>query len=217
MVTDWEGLFRSTCRKDNNKALHMARVFMTQAQNTPAVQRTEPQRLALREWTYLDWFMPVPCKGKEHVVPKTSGCQMATLSGQSADSPTDLAATSATKPPLPLFPELPPPHDDGWQPRHAEDVQLNMPMLWDGPEMWAMWIDQHLDKCPRGIVVMPDGHISMRGICGMQLIKRCNPQPEAAERQQTQYVFLAAQLFVSPSTYWHALQRLHLTIVPSRL
>jgi hypothetical protein len=29
-------------------------------------------------------------------------------------------------------------------------------------------------------------------------------------------VFLAAQLFTSPSTYWHVLQRLRLTIVPSQ-
>jgi hypothetical protein len=32
MVADWEGLFRSTHRKDNNKALHMAQAFVTQAQ-----------------------------------------------------------------------------------------------------------------------------------------------------------------------------------------
>jgi len=47
---------------------------------------------------------------------------------------------------------------------HQEDVQLNMPKLRDTPEMWAMWIDQNPDKCLRGIVVMPDGHVSMRGI-----------------------------------------------------
>jgi hypothetical protein len=38
-----------------------------------------------------------------------------------------------------------------------------------------------------------------------------------AERQRTQYVFLAAQLFTSPSAYWHALWQLHLTIVPGQL
>ena len=56
-----------------------------------------------------------------------------------------------------------------------------MPMLRDGPEMWAMWIDQHPDKCPHGIVVMPDGCISMHGIHGMQLIKWHKPRPEAIE------------------------------------
>jgi len=64
MVADWEGLFRSTCQKDNNKALHMAQAFVTQAQNTLAVQWTEPQRQALKEWTYPDWFTPAPCKGE---------------------------------------------------------------------------------------------------------------------------------------------------------
>ena len=79
-----------------------------------------------------------------------------------------------------------------------------------------MWIDQHPDKCPHGIVVMPDGRISMRGIRGMQLIKRRNPRPKVAEQQRTQYLFLAAQLFASPSVYWHALQRLRVTVVPSQ-
>jgi hypothetical protein len=215
-VTDWEGLFRSTRRKDNNKALHMAQAFVTQAQNTLAVQRTEPQCQALKEWTYPDWFTPAPCKGKARAAPKKSERPLATSSGPSADSPTDLAATSAAKPQLPLFPELPPPHADGWQPRHPEDVQLNMPMLRDPPEMWAMWIDQNPDHCPRGIVVMPDGRVSMRGIQGMQLIKRRNPRCEAVEQHRTQYLFLAAQLFMSPSAYWHALRRLHLTVAPGR-
>jgi hypothetical protein len=40
-VMDWKGLLRSTHRKDNNKALHMAQVFVTQVQSTPVVQRTE--------------------------------------------------------------------------------------------------------------------------------------------------------------------------------
>jgi len=216
-VAEWEGLFRSTRRKDNNKALHMAQAFITQAQNMLAVQRTEPQHQVLKEWTYPDWFTPAPRKGKACVAPKKSKCPLATLSGHSVDGPTDLATTSATKPQLPLFLELPPPHADGWQPRHPEDVRLNMPKLWDTPEMWAMWIDQHPDKCLRGIVVMPDGHISMCGIRGMQLIKRRNPRPEAVEQHQTRYLFLAAQLFMSPSAYWHALWRLHLTIAPGRL
>ena len=145
--------------------------FVTQAQNTLAVQRTEPQHQALKEWTYPDWFIPAPRKGKARAAPKKSECPLAT----SADSPTDLAATSATKLQLPLFPELPPPHADGWQPRHPEDVRLNMPTLRDPAEMWAMWIDQNPDHCPCGIVVMPDGCVSMCGIRGMQLIKRCNP------------------------------------------
>jgi hypothetical protein len=174
-VTDWEGLFRSTRRKDNNKALHMAQAFVTQAQNTLAVQWTEPQCQALKEWTYPDWFTPAPCKGKVRMAPKKSERPLATSSGHSADSPTNLATTSAAKPQLPLFPELPPPHADGWQPRHQEDVRLNMPMLRDTPEMWAMWIDQNPDKCLCGIVVMPDGRVSMHGIRGMQLIKRRNP------------------------------------------
>jgi len=53
-VADWEGLFRSTHQKDNNKALHMAQAFVTQAQNTLAVQRTEPQHQALKDWSYPD-------------------------------------------------------------------------------------------------------------------------------------------------------------------
>jgi len=114
-------------------------------------------------------------KGKAHAVPKKSEHPLATSSGHSVDGPTDLAATSATKPPLPLFPELPPLHNDGWQPCHVEDVRLDIPKLWDGPEVWAMWIDQHPDKCLCGIVVMSDGRISMCGIRGMQLIKWCNP------------------------------------------
>jgi hypothetical protein len=193
----------------------MAQAFITQAQNMLAVQRTEPQRQVLKDWSYPDWFTPAPHKGKARAAPKKSECPLATSSGPSADSPTDLAATSAAKLQLPLFPELPPPHADGWQPRHPEDVWLNMPTLRDPAEMWAMWIDQNLDCCPRGIVVMPDGRVSMRSIRGMQLIKRCNPQREAVERHRTQYLFLAAQLFTSPSTYWHALRQLHVTVVPS--
>jgi hypothetical protein len=69
-VTDWEGLFRSTRRKDNNKALHMAQAFVTQAQNMLAVQRTEPQHQALKDWSYPEWFTPAPRKGKAHAAPK---------------------------------------------------------------------------------------------------------------------------------------------------
>ena len=153
----------------------MAQAFVTQVQNTLAVQRTEPQRQALKEWTYPDWFTPAPRKGKARAAPKKSERPLATSSGHSADGPTNLAVTSAAKLQLPLFPELPPPHADGWQLRHLEDVQLNMPMLWDPAKMWAMWIDQNPDHCPCGIVVMLDGHVSMRGIRGMQLIKWHNP------------------------------------------
>jgi hypothetical protein len=94
-VADWEGLFRSTRRKDNNKALHMAQAFVTQAQNTLVVQWTEPQCQALKEWTYPDWFTPAPRKGKACMAPKKSERLLATSSGPSADSPTDLAATPA--------------------------------------------------------------------------------------------------------------------------
>jgi len=112
-----------------------------------------------------------------------------------------------------MFPDLPPLHTDGWQPHHVDKVCLGMPMMRDVPEMWAEWIDQHPDKHPWGIVAMPDGHISMCGIHGMQLIKWCNPQAEVVEQQQTQYLFIAAQLFTSPRAYWEAIQRLHLTII----
>ena len=80
-VADWEGLFRSTCRKDNNKALHMAQAFATQAQNMLAVQWTEPQHQALKEWTYPDWFTPAPRKGKACAAPKKSERPLATSSG----------------------------------------------------------------------------------------------------------------------------------------
>jgi len=93
MVAEWEGLFRSTRQKDNNKALHMAQAFVTQAQNTLVVQQTEPQRQALKEWTYLDWFTPAPRKGKAHAAPKKSECPLATSSGHLADGPTNLATT----------------------------------------------------------------------------------------------------------------------------
>ena len=114
----------------------MAQAFVTQAQNMLVVQWTEPQRLVLKEWTYPDWFTPAPHKGKACVMPKKSEHPLATSSGHSADGPTNLAATSAAKRQLPMFTELSPPHDDGWQPRHMEDVQLDMPKLRDEPEVW---------------------------------------------------------------------------------
>jgi hypothetical protein len=124
---------------------------------------------------YPAWFMPAPRKGKEHEGPKTVGCQVAALSGQLSVNATDHTATYATALSLPMFPEFPPPHADSWQPCHGDEVHLSMPMMQDGPEMWAAWIDQHLDKHLQGIVIMPDGHVSMRGIHGMQLIKWRNP------------------------------------------
>jgi hypothetical protein len=93
-VMEWEGLFRSTRRKDNNKALHMAQAFVTQVQNTLAVQRTEPQRQVLKDWTYPEWFTPALRKGKARVAPKKSERPLATSSGPSVDSPTNLATTS---------------------------------------------------------------------------------------------------------------------------
>jgi hypothetical protein len=50
----------------------------------------------------------------------------------------------------------------------------------------------------------------------MQLIKWRNPRREAVEQHRTRYLFLAAQLFASPSAYWHALRQLHLTVAPGR-
>jgi len=58
------------------------------------VQRTEPQRQVLKDWTHLEWFTPAPRKGKARAAPKKSERLLATSSGPSADSPTDLAATS---------------------------------------------------------------------------------------------------------------------------
>jgi hypothetical protein len=137
-VVDWESLFKATCKDSNNKALHLTRAFVTQAQNTPGVQHTEPQRQALREWTYPVWLMPAPRKGKEHTGPKMVGHQVAASPGQPLVSATDLAATDTATLSLPLFLDLPPPHKDGWQPCHVDEVHLGMPMLQDVPEMWAM-------------------------------------------------------------------------------
>jgi len=216
-VADWDSLFKATRKDGSNKAVQLARAYITQAQNMPGVHRTEPQPQALREWTYPAWFMPAPRKGKERKGPKLVGRQAAAPSGQPSVKATNLATTYATALPLPMFPDLPPPHADGWQPRHGDEVRLGMPMMRDNPEMWAAWIDRHPDKCPQGIVIMPDGRVSLHGIRGMQLIKWHNPRPAVTERQQTQYVFIAAQLFALPSAYWHALRQLRLTVVPRRL
>jgi hypothetical protein len=73
---------------------------------------------------------------------------------------------STTKPLHRQFPDLPLPHADGWQPCHELKVCVGMPMMQDIPEMWAEWIDQHPDKCLRGILIKPDSHVSMRDILG---------------------------------------------------
>jgi hypothetical protein len=148
---------------------------VTQAQNMPGVQRTELHCQALREWTYPVWFHPPMCKGKERAVPKLVGCQVAASPGQPLASSPERVATSTSEPSLHLFLDLPLPHTDGWQPHHVDKVHLGMPMMQDIPEMWAEWIDQHPDKHPWGIVVMPDGCMSMHSIHGMQLIKQHNP------------------------------------------
>jgi hypothetical protein len=116
MVADWESLFKATCKDGSNKAVQLTRAYVTQVQNMPGVHHTEPQCQALREWTYPAWFTPAPRKGKECEGPKLVGCQAAAPSGQPSVKATDLAATYATALPLPMFPELPPPHADGWQP-----------------------------------------------------------------------------------------------------
>jgi len=174
-VADWEGLLRSACKKGNINALHLARAFVTQAQNMPAVRHTEPQHQVLKEWTYPMWFQLPTHKGKERAVPKPVGCQVSASPGQHSSRSPKHAATSALELLCCLFLDLPLPHEDGWQPHHELEVQISMPMMQDMHEMWAEWIDQHLDKCLRGIVVMPDSCMSMCGICGMQLIKQCNP------------------------------------------
>jgi len=148
---------------------------LLQAQSPAAPMEVDPDWPPLPPPGEFNQVTPAPRKGKARAAPKKSERPLATSSGPLADSPTDLAATSAAKPQLPLFPELPPPHADSCQLRHLEDVWLNMPMLRDPAEMWAMWIDQNPDHCPHGIVVMPDGRVSMHGIRGMQLIKRRNP------------------------------------------
>jgi len=72
-VVDWESLLKATCKEGSNKALHLAKAFVTQAQNIPGVQHTEPQHQVLREWTYPVWYTPAPCKGKEHAGPSMIG------------------------------------------------------------------------------------------------------------------------------------------------
>jgi len=170
MVADWESLLKAIRKEGSNRALQLVKAFVTQA-----------QRQALREWTYPAWYTPAPCKGKECMGPSTIGRSAVASPGRPSGSAMDLAATGAAAPSLPLFPDLPPPHEDGWQPRHVEEVQLGMPRLRDVPERWVMWIDQHPDKRPRGIVVMPDSHVSMYSIRGMQIVKWCQSRPEAAK------------------------------------
>ena len=80
-VADWESLLKATCKDGSNKVLHLVKAFITQAQNTPGVQCTEPQHQALREWTYPVWYTPAPRKGKEHAGPNMAGCQVAASPG----------------------------------------------------------------------------------------------------------------------------------------
>jgi len=80
-VTDWESLLKATRKEGSNKALHLAKAFVTQVQNMPGVQCTEPQRQALREWMYPVWYTPAPHKGKEHAGPNMIGCQVAASPG----------------------------------------------------------------------------------------------------------------------------------------
>jgi len=80
-VADWESLLKATRKDGSNKVLHLVKAFITQAQNTPGVQRTEPQHQALREWTYPVWYTPAPRKGKEHAGPNMAGCQAAASPG----------------------------------------------------------------------------------------------------------------------------------------
>jgi len=108
--------------------------------------------------------------------------------------------------PLPQLLELPPPHENGWQPHHELEEWLNMPMLRDVPNLWAEWIDQNPTKCLQGIRIKPDGHVSLRSIRRMKLIKQQNPCPKVADRNQTQYLYIATQLFVSPNAYYEAIQ-----------
>jgi hypothetical protein len=216
-VQQWEALLRTTRKMGNTNAVCTARAYVTQVQNTHAKQCTEPQRQALKEWMYPTWFEPPARKGKECAAPKTVGCQASASPGRSSSQSPERAATSAPEQSWCLFPDLPLPHKDGWQPRHEDNGCLSTPMMCDVPEMWAAWIDQHPDNRLQGIVIMPDGHVSMRSIRGMQLIKRRNPRPGVVNQQWTQYIFLATQLFASPSAYWEAIRQLRLTVANSGL
>ena len=134
-VADWESLLKATHMEGSNRVLHLTKAFVTQVQNMPGVQCTEPQCQALREWTYPAWYTPTPRKGKEHMGPSMIG-RLATASpGRPSGSTMDLATTGAAALSLLLFPDLPPPHEDGWQPHHVEEVRLSMPRLRDIPEM----------------------------------------------------------------------------------
>ena len=42
MVADWESLLNATRKEGSNRALQLAKAFITQAQNTPGMQHTEP-------------------------------------------------------------------------------------------------------------------------------------------------------------------------------
>ena len=121
-VADWESLLKATRKEGSNRALQLAKAFVTQVQNMPGVQCTEPQCQVLREWTYPVWYTPAPHKGKEHAEPSMIGHLAAALPGWPSGSATDLAATGAAALSLLLFPDLPPPHKDGWQPCHVEEV-----------------------------------------------------------------------------------------------
>jgi hypothetical protein len=81
MVADWESLLKATHKEGSNKALHLMKAFVTQAQNMPGVQHTEPQRQALREWTYPVWYTPALHKGKERVRPNMIGHPVAASPG----------------------------------------------------------------------------------------------------------------------------------------
>jgi hypothetical protein len=217
MVKQWEDLLRSTRKTGNITAVCVVRGFVTQAQNTHALQRAEPQCQALKGWTYPDWFKPPLHKGKECTVPKSNVHLALASPGQALSRSPDRTVTSALQQSQHMFPDLPPPHEDRWQPRHPDEVHVSMPRMRDVPKLWAKWIDQHLDKCPRGILIKLDGRVSMRSIHGMQLIKQRNPHPQVVERQRTQFLFMSIRLFTSPWAYWEAQQRLHMTVVNSRL
>ena len=188
--------------------------------NMPAPQCTEPQCQVLKEWMYPAWFQPATCKGKEGVAPKPTEHPVSVLPeclpSQSPECPTpsvpETTLIGGLSCPLPQFPELPPPHADGWQPCQELEECLNMPKLRDLPELWVEWIDQHLAKCPHGIRVKPDGCVSLRSICRMKLIKQQNPPITAGDRKQTQYLCITAQLFALPNAHYEAIQCFQLTV-----
>jgi hypothetical protein len=81
MVVDWESLLKATRKEGSNRALQLVKAFVTQVQNMPGMQCTEPQHQALREWMYLAWYMPAPHKGKECTGPSMIGCPVAASPG----------------------------------------------------------------------------------------------------------------------------------------